>query len=60
MEQLRAESEPEDIEVTVGSSGAMLGVVAGLAALGIILVVAGFVLQRRFEKKHIKRNRRFK
>jgi uncharacterized iron-regulated membrane protein len=58
MDQLRAASEPQDVNVTLGSSEAMLGVVAGLAALGIILVVVGIVLQRRFNRKLRARNRR--
>jgi hypothetical protein len=59
MQQLRADPAPQDIDVTIGSSGGMLGVTVGLATLALILVVAGIVLQRRFNKKFIKRNRRF-
>jgi hypothetical protein len=61
-QQLRADPAPESVNVTLGSSDAMLGVILGLAALGIILIVTGVVLQRRFSKKHkkhVKRNRRF-
>jgi uncharacterized iron-regulated membrane protein len=50
--------EAENVNVTLGSSEAMLGVVAGLATLGVILVVVGIVLQRRFNRKHRARNRR--
>jgi hypothetical protein len=59
MEQLRADAVPDDIKVTVGSSEAMIGVIAGLVTLGVILVVVGVVLQRRYNKKRTKRNRRF-
>jgi uncharacterized iron-regulated membrane protein len=59
MQQLRAEPVPQDVDVTIGSSGPMIGVMAGLATLVVLLVVAGIVLQRRFNKKHVKRNRRF-
>jgi hypothetical protein len=59
MQQLRAEPTPQGIDVTIGSSGAMLGVMVGLATLVIVLVIAGIVLQRRFNKKFVKRNRRF-
>lgn len=59
MQQLRAETAPKDIDVTIGSSGAMLGVVAGVSTLVIILVITSIILQRRFNKKYMKRNRRF-
>jgi hypothetical protein len=60
LEQLQADRVPDAVNVTLGSSEAMLGVMAGLVTLGIIMVVAGVVLQRRFNRKHLKRNRRFK
>jgi hypothetical protein len=36
----------------------MMGVVAGLATLGVVLVAVGIVLQRRFNRRHRVRNRR--
>lgn len=58
MEQLRAATEPVDMNVTVGSSEIMVFVLVGLGALFGILLVVGIVLQRRVNKKRTVRNRR--
>jgi hypothetical protein len=56
--QLRAATVPTETDVNFGSSGAMIYVVVGLAALVVILVVVGIVWQRQFDKKYRSRNRR--
>jgi uncharacterized membrane protein YczE len=58
MEQLRAATEPTGMDVSVGFSTAMLGVVVGLGTIILILIIAGIIMQRRFLKKQRLRNRR--
>ncbi|KDR19037.1 hypothetical protein L798_06392 [Zootermopsis nevadensis] len=57
-EQLRAVPESDNVEVTFGLSDAMIYVTAGLTTLVAIMVVAGIVLQRRFDSRRRARNRR--
>jgi hypothetical protein len=58
MEQLRAATVPTDLNVNIGSSGTMIYVIAGLAALVLILVIIGIVWQRKLDQKYRSRNRR--
>jgi hypothetical protein len=59
-EELRSASEPTVTNVNFGFSGIMIYVIAGLAALVLILVIVGIVWQRHFDRKYrSRRNRRF-
>jgi hypothetical protein len=59
MGQLRSATVPMDTDVNISSSGTMIYVIAGLAAVVLILLLVGIVWQRHFDKKYRSRNRRF-
>jgi len=58
LERLLAATEPADTSANIGFSGTVIYVMAGLAALVLILVIAGVVWQRHIDKKYRSRNRR--
>ncbi|PSN48762.1 hypothetical protein C0J52_05187 [Blattella germanica] len=60
MEKLVQEptTRSDEVHVTMGFSGPMLAVVICLASVGLLLVVAAVVLQRRYDRRYKIRNRR--